>query len=94
MNRYSRKGKGNLFDGGDFIKEVLIRKHLTNKEVAMRCGISAPRFSNILNGWERPRKAELHKLIVVLDLDVAAWRRDSKYVREELTYGDDDDEIL
>lgn len=82
MVRYSSKGKGSLFDGGDFVSDAILRKHLTRKEVAAKCGISAPRFSNILNGWERPRKQELNQMIIVLDLNISEWRKQSSYVKE------------
>lgn len=79
--KYTSRGKGNCFDGGDLIREYLKRRYMTQKELADAVGIHPAKLSEILNGIRRPSKKELSDIKDALGIDLNDWREQSEYVR-------------
>lgn len=53
------------------IKELLKEKHITQKELAARMGISDGTLSNILSGRFSPTKDTLQRIADALGVDIA-----------------------
>lgn len=78
--KYTSRGIGNSNDCGAYIREVLIERYLTQKELADALKMNPAKLSEILNGFRRPTKRELEDIMALLGLDLNEWRRRSKYV--------------
>lgn len=78
--KYSRRPKGNQFDGGDYLKECLTEARMTQKELACRLEISPVMVSNYIRGFYVPSRAQCLKMALELDIDISEWRKRSKDV--------------
>ena len=79
--KYTSRGKGNCFDGGDLVKEYLHKRYMTQRELADAINIHPAKLSEILNGIRRPSKKELEDIKDKLGIDLNEWREQSEYVR-------------
>lgn len=79
--KYTSRGKGNCFDGGDLVREYLRERYMTQKELADAVGMHPAKLSEILNGFRRPSKVELVRIKDSLGIDLNDWREQSGYVR-------------
>lgn len=79
--KYTSRGKGNCFDGGDLVKEYLHKRYMTQRELAEAIKMHPAKLSEILNGIRRPSKKELEDIKDKLGIDLNDWREQSEYVR-------------
>ena len=78
--KYTSRGKGNCFDGGDLVKEYLHKRYMTQRELAEAINMHPAKLSEILNGIRRPSKKELEDMKNKLGIDLNEWREQSEYV--------------
>lgn len=78
--KYTSRGKGNCFDGGDLVRKYLTDRYMTQRDLAEAAGIHPAKLSEILNGIRRPSKKELDDIKNSLGIDLNEWRASSKYV--------------
>lgn len=79
--KYTSRGKGNCFDGGDLVREYLRERYMTQRDLADAINIHPAKLSEILNGIRRPSKKELEDIKDNLGIDLNDWREQSSYVR-------------
>ena len=79
--KYTSRGKGNCFDGGDLVKEYLHKRYMTQRDLADAINMHPAKLSEILNGIRRPSKKELEDIKDKLGIDLNEWREQSEYVR-------------
>ena len=79
--KYTSRGKGNCFDGGDLVREYLRKRYMTQRDLAEAVNIHPAKLSEILNGIRRPSKKELEDIKDALSIDLNLWREQSSYVR-------------
>ena len=79
--KYTSRGKGNCFDGGDLVKEYLHKRYMTQRDLADAINMHPDKLSEILNGIRRPSKKELEDIKDKLGIDLNEWREQSEYVR-------------
>lgn len=80
--RYSPRPQGVAFDGGAFVKKILMSRYMTQRQLAESIGMAQARLSDILNGHQRPSKMELMAISVTLGINIEDWKKESVYVRE------------
>ena len=78
--KYTSRGKGNCFDGGDYIKECLTERYMTQRDLAEVIGMHPAKLSEVINGIRRPSKKEIESIKDNLGIDLNEWRKRSKYV--------------
>ena len=78
--KYTSRGTGNCFDGGEFIRQKLTERYMTQRDLATAVNIHPAKLSEILNGFRRPSKKELEDIKDALGIDLTEFRRVSKYV--------------
>lgn len=71
---------GLLFDGYQTIKDKLVERYLTQRQLAAALGMSESKLSLILHGRTRPSKRELIDISLALDINMTEWRRSSAYI--------------
>ena len=72
--KYTSRGKGNCFDGGDLIREHLKKRYMTQRDLATAINMHPAKLSEILNGIRRPSKKELGDIKDNLGIDLNEWR--------------------
>mgnify|MGYP001248584121 CR=1 FL=1 len=75
--KYTSRGTGNSFDGGQMIKDKLTERFMTQKDLAEIVGVNPAKISEIIKGFRRPSKKELDSL----GIDLNDWRKQSVYVK-------------
>ena len=68
--KYTSRGKGNCFDGGDLVKEYLHKRYMTQRDLAGAINMHPAKLSEILNGIRRPSKKELEDIKDKLGIDL------------------------
>ena len=78
--KYTSRGQGSSFDGGDLIKKKLEERYMTQRDLAEAVGLHPAKLSEIIRGFRRPSKKELEDIKDALGIDLNDWRKNSKYV--------------
>lgn len=53
----------------NYLKEELKKRHMTQKEFAIRCGLSETAVSGYINERYRPRLKTIYKMSIVLGIE-------------------------
>ena len=78
--KYSPRPKGDLFDGGDYIRAKLMERNLKQKDLAYAIDMIPAVLSDIINGHRRPSRRNLIDISIALSIDITDWKKHSEFV--------------